>query len=144
VNILRDLPADLKKGRCYLPLEKLEPAGLLPEILLSPVNEAKFHPLFYEYLDRAESHLVAGWAYTNTLPFGQVRVRLACAWPILIGVKTIERLRAATWLNCSSTSKFPTPSGAGFCCVPCCFIRCRRCGKNYFSRLGKLLHPKGK
>ena len=30
VNILRDLPADLRKGRCYLPAEKLEPAGLLP------------------------------------------------------------------------------------------------------------------
>ncbi len=28
VNILRDLPADLKNGRCYLPLEKLEPAQL--------------------------------------------------------------------------------------------------------------------
>ena len=71
VNILRDLPADLKKGRCYLPVEKLEPAGLIPEVLLSPVNEAKFRPLFHDYLDRAESHLAAGWAYTNTLPFGQ-------------------------------------------------------------------------
>jgi farnesyl-diphosphate farnesyltransferase len=95
VNILRDLPGDLKKGRCYLPMEKLEPAKLFPEILLSPVNETKFLPLFHRYLDEAESHLRAGWTYTNTLPFGQFRVRLACAWPILIGVKTIERLRAA-------------------------------------------------
>jgi len=95
VNILRDLPADLKKGRCYLPMEKLEPAKLFPEILLSPANEAKFLPLFHRYLDEAESHLCAGWDYTNTLPFGQFRVRLACAWPILIGMKTIERLRAA-------------------------------------------------
>ena len=31
VNILRDLPADLKKGRCYLPTEKLDAAGLIPE-----------------------------------------------------------------------------------------------------------------
>jgi len=99
VNILRDLPADLKKGRCYLPVDKLEPAGLLPEVLLSPVNEAKFRPLFHEYLDRAESHLTAGWAYTNTLPFGQFRVRLACAWPILIGIKTIEKLRTASVLD---------------------------------------------
>ena len=96
VNILRDLPADLKKGRCYLPMEKLEPAKLFPEILLSPANEAKFLPLYHRYLDEAESHLRAGWTYTNTLPFGQFRVRLACAWPILIGVKTIERLRAAS------------------------------------------------
>jgi len=95
VNILRDLPADLKKGRCYLPTEKLEAAKLLPETLLSPANEARFLPLYHEYLDKAESHLVAGWTYTNTLPFGQFRVRLACAWPILIGVRTIDKLRAA-------------------------------------------------
>ena len=95
VNILRDLPADLKKGRCYLPLEKLEPAKLFPEILLSPANEAKFLKLYREYLDQAEAHLRAGWNYTNALPFGQFRVRLACAWPILIGMRTIEKLRAA-------------------------------------------------
>jgi farnesyl-diphosphate farnesyltransferase len=96
VNILRDLPVDLHKGRCYLPAEKLEAAKLLPETVLSPANEARFLPLFHEYLDKAESHLAAGWNYTNTLPFGQFRVRLACAWPILIGMKTIERLRAAS------------------------------------------------
>ena len=95
VNILRDLPADLKNGRCYLPMEELEPAELFPEILLSPANEAKFLPLYHRYLDEAQSHLRAGWRYTNTLPFGQFHVRLACAWPILIGVKTIEKLRAA-------------------------------------------------
>jgi farnesyl-diphosphate farnesyltransferase len=43
----------------------------------------------------AESHLTAGWNYTNTIPFSQFRVRLACAWPVLIGIKTIEKLREA-------------------------------------------------
>ena len=95
VNILRDLPADLKNGRCYLPLQRLDEAKLLPEVLLSPANKQKFLPLFHEYLDKAEAHLAAGWRYTNTLPFGQFRVRLACAWPILIGVRTIEKLRTA-------------------------------------------------
>lgn len=95
VNVLRDLPADLKNGRCYLPREKLEEAKLLPEVLLSPVNAEKFLKLFHEYLDKAEAHLAAGWRYTNTLPFAQFRVRLACAWPILIGGRTIEKLRAA-------------------------------------------------
>jgi farnesyl-diphosphate farnesyltransferase len=96
VNILRDLPADLKNGRCYLPTDKLEQIKVFPEILLSPAAAPKFLPLFHEYLDKAESHLTAAWRYTNTLPFGQFRLRLACAWPILIGVKTIERLRAAS------------------------------------------------
>jgi farnesyl-diphosphate farnesyltransferase len=96
INILRDLPADLKNGRCYLPLEKLVEAGLTPEDLLQPTNESKFRPLYSHYLDLAESHLAAGWNYTNTLPFSQFRVRLACAWPILIGMKTIEKLRSAS------------------------------------------------
>jgi farnesyl-diphosphate farnesyltransferase len=95
VNILRDLPADLKKGRCYLPAETLEPAGLRPETLLSQINEAKFLPYYHRYLDEAESHLHAGWNYTNTLPFWQIRVRLACAWPVLIGIRTIKKLRVA-------------------------------------------------
>jgi farnesyl-diphosphate farnesyltransferase len=94
-NILRDLPADLKNGRCYLPLEKLTPAGLAPENLLQPENEGKFLALYRAQLDLAEAHLAAGWRYTNTLPFGQFRVRLACAWPVLLGLKTIQRLRAA-------------------------------------------------
>ena len=105
VNILRDLPADLRNGRCYLPTEKLEPAHLLPETLLSPANAAKFLPLFQRYLDTAEAHLAAGWRYTNTLPFGEFRVRLACAWPVLIGVQTIGRLRAATVTELSQRVK---------------------------------------
>ena len=95
VNILRDLPEDLKKGRCYLPMDRLKPAGLLPQTLLSTGDQAQFLPLYHRYLDRAESHLLAGWNYTNTVPFSQFRVRLACAWPILIGARTIEKLRAA-------------------------------------------------
>lgn len=96
VNILRDLPADLKNGRCYLPLERLAPAGLTPETLLRTENEAAFMPVFRAHLDEAQAHLAAGWRYTNTLPFGQFRVRLACAWPILLGLKTIAKLRAAS------------------------------------------------
>ncbi len=99
VNILRDLPADLRQGRCYLPSLELDQAGLMPSVLLSPVNKSRFRPFYHRYLDLAESHLQAGWEYTHSLPRGQMRVRLACAWPILIGVKTIGRLRAANVLE---------------------------------------------
>jgi farnesyl-diphosphate farnesyltransferase len=105
VNILRDLPADLKNGRCYLPTQQLDGAKLSPETFLSPANEAKFLPLFHKYLDEAESHLRAGWRYTNTLPFGQFRVRLACAWPVLLGMRTIEKLRAANVIELQSRVK---------------------------------------
>lgn len=99
VNILRDIPADLRKGRCYVPAVKLAAMGLTPVDLLQPENEKKFRPLYNRYLELAESHLAAGWKYTNLIPFAQMRVRLACAWPILIGLKTIDRLRSGNVLD---------------------------------------------
>ena len=137
VNILRDLPADLKKGRCYLPTDKLEPAGLIPEVLLSPANEAKFRPLFHNYLDQAESHLAAGWTYTNRLPFGQVRVRLACAWPILIGAKTIEKLRAASALDLQQHIKISRSQRRGILLRSTLFYPLPRLWQKLFSTSGK-------
>jgi farnesyl-diphosphate farnesyltransferase len=99
VNILRDLPKDLRQGRCYLPAERLSRLNLKPEDLLRPANEPRLRPLYHEYLDRAEAHLCAGWEYTNMLPYGQVRVRLACAWPILIGLRTLQLLRSGNVLD---------------------------------------------
>ena len=99
VNILRDLPADLRQGRCYIPLDQLAELWLTPEELLSPANEARLRPLYDSLLDLAHGHLAAGWRYTNSLPRGQVRVRLACAWPILIGAETLAQLRRAPVLE---------------------------------------------
>jgi farnesyl-diphosphate farnesyltransferase len=93
VNILRDLPADLRQGRCYLPKTVLAGAGLCPEDLLDAGQETKLRPLYNRYLDLAAAHLAAGWAYTNAIPWRCIRVRLACAWPVLIGLKTLGRLR---------------------------------------------------
>ena len=99
VNILRDLPRDLRQGRCYLPADKLAEYGLAPADLLDPANESRLRPLYDRYLDQAQGHLVAGWEYTNALPSNQARLRNACAWPILIGVKTLEKLRAGNPLD---------------------------------------------
>ncbi len=60
---------------------------------MDPTKAAQFRLVFHQYLDLATDHLQAGWRYTNTLPWFSVRVRLACAWPILIGFETIRLLR---------------------------------------------------
>ncbi len=99
VNILRDLPKDLRQGRCYLPQEDFTRAGLRPDDLLNPANEIKFRPVYETYLEQAEAHLRAGWDYTNALPWSSMRVRLACAWPVLIGMDTLAKLRTASVLN---------------------------------------------
>jgi farnesyl-diphosphate farnesyltransferase len=93
VNILRDLPVDLRNGRCYLPSEKLQPAGFEARDLLDPAKEPRLRSVYDPYLDRAEAHLRAGWTYTNTLPRRCARVRLARAWPIQIGFETLDLLR---------------------------------------------------
>ena len=99
VNILRDIPADLRQGRCYIPAEALQARGLTPAALLDPSSEGSFRPAFQSFCGRAQAHLAAGWAYTNALPRRCVRVRLACAWPILIGARTLEHLRAGNVLQ---------------------------------------------
>ena len=105
VNILRDLPADLRQGRCYVPADLLGRAGLVPTDLLEAATEPRFRPVYDSLLDRAESNLRAGWAYTNGLPRGLARVRLACAWPVLIGLETVGRLRRENVLDASRRIK---------------------------------------
>jgi farnesyl-diphosphate farnesyltransferase len=93
VNILRDLPSDLRQGRCYIPAKRLAQHGLRPMDLLSPENKPAFERLYHEYLSQGAACLADGWSYTCTIPRSCVRVRLACAWPILIGMQTLRRLR---------------------------------------------------
>jgi farnesyl-diphosphate farnesyltransferase len=99
VNILRDLPADLRRGCCYLPSEELAPLSLTSAELLNPANEPRLRPLYNRYLDRADGHLLAGWTYTKALPRRALRLRLACSWPILIGRETLGLLRTGNVLD---------------------------------------------
>jgi len=99
VNILRDLPVDLRQGRCYIPYDRLKGCNLNPADLLQPSNERRLRPVYNDLLNQAEGHLTAGWAYTNHLPWRSVRVRLACAWPLLIGQRTTELLRSGNVLE---------------------------------------------
>ncbi len=99
VNILRDLPTDLRQGRCYIPKDRLSSHGLQPRDLLEVAAMGRFRPLFSIYLQQAEDHLSAGWSYTMAVPFRHMRIRLACAWPILIGMKTLDQLRRINVLD---------------------------------------------
>jgi farnesyl-diphosphate farnesyltransferase len=105
VNILRDIPADLRKGRCYLPASELQRHRLVPSDLLQLEAADKVRPLYEQYLARAAGFLDAAWNYTLMLPYTQVRLRLACAWPVLIGSQTVEQLRTSSFLDPASPVK---------------------------------------
>jgi len=99
VNILRDLPRDLRQGRCYLPADELQARDLRPSDLLEPSAEGKLRPVYESWLEQARAWLEEGWRYTLALPAGWRRVRLACALPVLIGIKTLVKLQHYAILN---------------------------------------------
>jgi farnesyl-diphosphate farnesyltransferase len=94
-NIMRDLAQDLRIGRCYLPLEDLARQGLLPEHLLAPTAITRVRPILHELLALTLDHYRQGWAYTLAIPRREVQMRLACAWPLLIGFRTLDLLTRA-------------------------------------------------
>lgn len=99
VNILRDIPADLRLGRCYTPADSLAAAGLEPAALLDPASWPRFEPVHAGLVATAAAHLEEGWRYTGMLPYRGVRLRLACAWPILIGMRTLRLLQGTNVLD---------------------------------------------
>jgi farnesyl-diphosphate farnesyltransferase len=107
-NVLRDVPRDLRQGRCYLPRQDLARWGLEPRDLLDPGRAAEARPLLREWLDIALDHYEAGWQYTFAIPRREARMRLACAWPLLIGLRTLDLLAASpNWLDPAVTLKVP-------------------------------------
>ena len=100
VNILRDLPVDLRHGRCYLPSAQLHAHGLNPQDLLLPANESRLRPVYELHLDTARAHLAAGWRLCQSAASSLCEgPGLACAWPLLIGRQTLDLLRAGRVLN---------------------------------------------
>ena len=91
VNILRDMPADLRAGRCYLPMDELRSAGADPTTLLD--NPAAAQPVFEEWTTKARGFLNEGRDYIRAVrPW---RIRFACYLPWQLAVKTLD-LMAAT------------------------------------------------
>ena len=99
INILRDIPEDLKMGRCYIPSRTLNGIDMTTQDLLDMKNIEKFRPLYNSYLDRAEKYLDEAIDYIKILPRNQFRLRLSCLIPVLIGQRTLQLLREGNILD---------------------------------------------
>lgn len=93
-NVLRDVPSDLRLGRCYLPGRELAGLGLVPSDLLDAAGADRARPLLRRLLDLAHGHYDAAYAYTLGVPRAEWRTRLACLWPLMIGLATLRVLAA--------------------------------------------------
>jgi farnesyl-diphosphate farnesyltransferase len=105
-NVLRDCAKDLRIGRCYLPLERLQGVELKPEDLFNISNSQRARPVLTGLLAVALGHYREAATYTLTVPERFGRLRLACLWPILIGLETLKRLAVNdAWLDPGKPSK---------------------------------------
>lgn len=106
VNVLRDCGKDLRIGRCYLPQTMLQQAGLRAEDLLGPDASRRARTLMFDLVRRTLDHFRAAIAYTFAIPAWSLRLRLACLWPILIGLETLRLLvDNEAWLDPQRGSK---------------------------------------
>lgn len=101
INILRDLPEDLRAGRCYLPCDEL--GGIAPETLLASPGPAR--PAVERWQDQAAEWLADGRRYIEAIkPF---RMRYACILPWKIGTETLLRLQKTPALESAARIKVP-------------------------------------
>lgn len=107
-NVLRDCGKDLRIGRCYLPVAMLQPHGLSPQDLLLPDASLRARAVMRELVRKTLDHFREAMAYTLAIPARFVRLRLACLWPVLIGMETLRLLvRNDGWLDPARASRLP-------------------------------------
>ena len=92
VNILRDLPNDLRHGRCYVPQTNLEDKRLKAPDLLQPENSNKFTAIKQKWIAWGKQNLAVGSDYYCAIPKKAWRVRAAVAWPMLWTADTFIKL----------------------------------------------------
>ena len=92
VNILRDLPEDLRAGRCYLPVS-------------DPANESKLKAVFSYWREIALYRVGSGLEYSKALR--SKRLRIASSLPALIGCETLALLDNATLRDLEKRVRIP-------------------------------------
>ncbi len=90
VNILRDLPTDLARGRCYLPSDELAAAGLTPQQVAG--NPRAASAVFARWLNTAHLHLEAARRYADAIR--PRRLKFATALPADLATATLALFRA--------------------------------------------------
>ncbi len=105
INILRDIPADLSLGRCYIPRSSLDEYGMTPSDLIEPTKMDSFRPLYDRYLDLTDEYLASAIQYIEMLPHWKLRLRAACMFPVIIGKRTVSKLREGNALDPSNRLK---------------------------------------
>jgi farnesyl-diphosphate farnesyltransferase len=84
----------------------LDRFGLSAQDLLLPNASLRARPLMFELVQMTLDHFREAVEYTLAIPAFSVRLRLACLWPVLIGLETLLLLGGNDdWLDPQKVSK---------------------------------------
>jgi farnesyl-diphosphate farnesyltransferase len=92
VNIVRDLPADLALGRCYLPVA-------------NPLDRTQIMAAHLEWTTRAKTAVQAGFRYAGAMR--SRRLRAASILPALLADETLDLLLGIQWIDLEHRPKVP-------------------------------------
>ena len=105
-NVLRDVPKDLRMGRCYLPNSELAKIGVAPDELLDPAAGTRARPVLARGIELALGHYAVAEDYLVAIPRRCLRLRLAAIWPVIIGLATLSKLSGKPgWLDPAHPSR---------------------------------------
>jgi farnesyl-diphosphate farnesyltransferase len=137
-NIVKDVAHDLQRGRCYVPEPMLADAGLAPRDLLDRRNLSRLRPVLNKLVRTAMEHLDQGWLYTMAIPRREIRLRLACMWPILSAGESLKLVMTSPdLLNPGVNVKIPRSTVYRIMALTTLTGACGCVGTAYWGRLRK-------
>jgi farnesyl-diphosphate farnesyltransferase len=104
-NILKDIAADIKNGRCYIPSAELAAVGLCPEDLRNPDNYVKLRPIIKKWLIWGIEHLDSAEHFMRTIPKKDLALRAAVIWPVYWSEDTFDAVAKSNVLDAARRPK---------------------------------------
>ena len=98
-NILKDMSADLRIGRCYLPQPDLDSVALKPGDLLDPEKMEVLRPVVYKWICWAVDQLDLSELFLSSIPKTELALRAAFIWPIYWAMDTLQEIASANILD---------------------------------------------
>jgi len=91
INILRDVVEDFGRGRVYLPIDQLSAHGVDGNRLW---RDSKWFDFVKSYIAETRRLLLYGANFCDAIPYTEFRLRWASRLPLVIGLKTLDRLES--------------------------------------------------
>jgi len=98
-NILKDMAADLRIGRCYLPQQDLDQMELMPGDLLKAGNMAQVRPVVYKWIAWAVDQLDLSERFLASIPKTELALRAAFVWPVYWAMDTLQEVAKSNLLE---------------------------------------------